>query len=155
MSTNQYLLPTGRAGESTLPVMEAQAFEALLTLVRNHQRDADRLRILRNQLVSYRFLSTQAAALIKEIAFQDAKADAAETLYTGIADQDQFEAKVLEALQFEEQRQAVRAKVGLSAATTGNQVAAAVPRAPTKPAVSKSEASWMQRKPPGSDDDSD
>ena len=156
MSTNQYLPPTGRAGDTDKPTIDDHEFGALVNLVRSNQRDSDRLRIIRNELVSYTVTCSQVAQLIKEIEFQDAKAEAAAELYSGTIDREQFESLVLTSLQFEQQREKVRQQVGLTpASSTPTSTAAKAP--PPKPAFeSKSETSWLQRKPANdSDSDSD
>ena len=156
MSTNQYLPPTGRAGSTDKPTIDDHEFGALVNLVRSNQRDSDRLRIIRNELVSYTVTCSQVAQLIKEIEFQDAKAEAAAELFSGIIDREQFESLVLTSLQFEQQQEKVRQQVGLTpASSTPTSTATKAP--PPKPAFeSKSETSWLQRKPTNdSDSDSD
>eukprot|EP00966_Prymnesium_polylepis_P198450 4598996-Prymnesium_polylepis.1 len=72
-------------------------FGALIQTVRNNQRDADRLRLIRNELVSYSVTCEQVAALLREIEFHDAKADAAAELYAGCVDREHYEARVITA----------------------------------------------------------
>ncbi|KAL1511055.1 hypothetical protein AB1Y20_005879 [Prymnesium parvum] len=156
MSSNQYLPPTGRAGAAERPVIGEQEFGALVVLIRNNQRDSDRLRIIRNELVSYCFTCAQAAALLKEIEFQDAKAEAAVRLFSGLVDREQFDSVVLNALQFDEQRQAVRQQVGYVAVPEKPAVSPAQTTTFKSSGESKSESSWLQRKPAkDSDEDSD
>ena len=51
--TNHYLPPQGRAGAADLPALADAEFESLRQQVKNHQRDADRQRLLRNLILSH------------------------------------------------------------------------------------------------------
>ena len=52
MQTNQYLPPEGRAGAASLPALSDDEFSSIVQQVRNNQRDADRLRLLKNLVLS-------------------------------------------------------------------------------------------------------
>ena len=149
---NQYLPPTGRAGAVSLPSLTDDEFASTRQQVQNHQRDADRLRLLKNLVISYTLSCAQAKALVEELQFTEGKVDAAVLLHAGTHDPEQYES-VLAALKFEEQRQQVRALCQLAAAPPSAAAPPAPAAQPRKAEPSKEMNSWMKKKPADSDDD--
>lgn len=156
MQTNQYLPPEGRAGAASLPALSDDEFSSIVQQVRNNQRDADRLRLLKNLVLSYTVSCVQAKAFVEELEFTEGKVEVAVLLHPATHDGERYE-EVLAALRFEEQKQEVRAQCQLAAAPAAPAQAptsAPAARAPAQQAEPAKEMnSWMRRKPVDSDEE--
>mmetsp|Transcript_48723 Transcript_48723/g.104011 ORF Transcript_48723/g.104011 Transcript_48723/m.104011 type:complete len:161 (+) Transcript_48723:203-685(+) len=147
-----------RAPQDTEPLPQAEAAALSQQVRAPGTKDKDRLRLIRNTAVSYTLTCTQISNLITALEFSDARVALAAELFGQASDPHEYETVVLAvALRFEDERAAVRQRLGNTNASSKRAIEP--PKGTAKPiaqSAPKDEASWMRPKPSSdSDEDSD
>lgn len=134
--------------------LTAGGLSGLLEQMQSTVQDADRLRLIRNTLVSHALKLEQAVAVLSTggVHASASRIEAAVLLSSGAP--PPYARTVVQQLKFPEERAAAYERLGVAA--EAEPVAAAPARAAV-PAASapKSEASWMKPKRPADSDDDD
>eukprot|EP01027_Heterolobosea_sp_BB2_P020764 GEZU01029656.1.p1 GENE.GEZU01029656.1~~GEZU01029656.1.p1 ORF type:complete len:104 (+),score=22.44 GEZU01029656.1:43-354(+) len=76
-------------------------------------KDKDRIRLLKTAVENHLFTSEEAAKIVAVHQFADAKAEACTTIFPSITDKNNFDAKVITLLKYEDEKQKVRKALNL------------------------------------------